>query len=86
MQPESSAKLLFDAAEAPRAVTQFVSGRTFEKYSQGLMLRSAVERQLFIWVKPCRSFANSILLPSIGSPMQEGSWVSGTCWPMDMGR
>ena len=47
MQPDS-AKLLFDAAEAARAVSQFVAGRTFEEYNQDLLLRSAVERQLFI--------------------------------------
>lgn len=47
MQPES-AKLLFDAAEAGKAVAQFVMGRTLEEYERDLLFRSAVERQLFI--------------------------------------
>jgi hypothetical protein len=45
MQPES-AKLLFDAEEAGRAVLQFIVGRAFEHYDTDLMLRSAVEKLL----------------------------------------
>jgi len=47
MQPEAE-KLLTDAREAGRAVLQFVSSRSLDDYRSDLMLRSAVERQLFI--------------------------------------
>lgn len=41
-------KLLIDAISAGRAVTQFVSGRNLDDYRADLLLRSAVERQLFV--------------------------------------
>lgn len=47
MQPETE-KLLLDAQEAGRAVLQFVSHRSLADYGRDLMLRSAVERQMFI--------------------------------------
>lgn len=47
MKPETE-KLLIDAREAARAVLQFVSGRSLADYKANLMLRSAVERQMFI--------------------------------------
>jgi uncharacterized protein with HEPN domain len=47
MSPEAE-KLLFDMAQAGRNVLQFVAGRTGDEYVQDLLLRSAVERQLFI--------------------------------------
>lgn len=47
MQPETE-KLLVDAREAGRAVLGFVSRRSLDDYRSDLMLRSAVERQLFI--------------------------------------
>lgn len=47
MKPETE-KLLIDALEAGRAVLRFVSGRSLDDYKADLMLRSAVERQMFI--------------------------------------
>lgn len=47
MKPETE-KLLIDAREASRAVLHFVSGRSLDDYKTDLMLRSAVERQMFI--------------------------------------
>ena len=46
--PPESAKLLFDAISAARAAQEFVATRTQEDYLADLMLRSAVERQLYI--------------------------------------
>jgi uncharacterized protein with HEPN domain len=39
---------LWDMLTAARAVVDFTRGRTFEEYSNDLMLRSAVERQVEI--------------------------------------
>jgi uncharacterized protein with HEPN domain len=41
-------KRLFDALTACHAIQLFVAERTFEEYTQNLMLRSAVERQFEI--------------------------------------
>src|SRR5947207_11984944 len=46
--PSESQKLLYDMQQAGRHVLQFVRGRTVEDYLADVMLRSAVERQLFI--------------------------------------
>lgn len=43
-----SAKLLWDASEAARAVRTFTDGVTKEQFFADLLLRSAVERQLEI--------------------------------------
>jgi uncharacterized protein with HEPN domain len=41
-------KLLFDIAHSGELIRQFVAGRTFEDYTGGPFLRSAVERQFEI--------------------------------------
>jgi uncharacterized protein with HEPN domain len=45
---DETAKYFFDAAEACRAIEQFVDGKTFEQYTSDMLLRSAVERQFEI--------------------------------------
>lgn len=47
MSPRAEA-LLYDMRQAAGNVLDFVAGRTVEDYESDLMLRSAVERQLFI--------------------------------------
>lgn len=46
MRPEAK-KLLIDALEAGRAVLSFVAEKSLADYRSDLLLRSAVERQLF---------------------------------------
>jgi len=41
-------KLLWDMQQAGKAVDEFLRGKTLEEYLQSLLLRSAVERQLFV--------------------------------------
>lgn len=41
-------KLLWDIQQAGKAVQSFLNGKTLEDYEKELILRSAVERQLFI--------------------------------------
>jgi uncharacterized protein with HEPN domain len=48
MQPRSLRKFLFDISEACRALTEFVSGKTYGDYCGDALLRSAVERQFEI--------------------------------------
>ncbi|MFM7164014.1 MAG: DUF86 domain-containing protein [Planctomycetaceae bacterium] len=49
MSPERDDRAyLWDMLTAPRAVVSFVQGRTLEDYLGGLLLRSAVERQVEI--------------------------------------
>lgn len=47
MQPRSAA-LLWDVATAARRIQAFIGGKTWEQYSNDLLLRSAVERQFEI--------------------------------------
>lgn len=47
MQPESAARI-WDAAQAARAITRFIDGRSQGDFLGDLLLRSAVERQLEI--------------------------------------
>ncbi|MEX8519435.1 MAG: DUF86 domain-containing protein [Leptothrix sp. (in: b-proteobacteria)] len=47
MSPDAS-KFLWDAIGAARLALSFVQGRSFDDYQTDAMLRSAVERQLFI--------------------------------------
>ena len=46
--PKQREKLLIDIRQAGRAVLSFISGKSLADYSQDLLLRSAVERQLEI--------------------------------------
>jgi uncharacterized protein with HEPN domain len=46
--PKQREKLLIDVRKAGLAVTSFVKGKSLIDYSQDLLLRSAVERQLEI--------------------------------------
>ena len=41
-------KLLWDMQNAADSVVEFLAGKTFEDYRQSKLLRSGVERQLFI--------------------------------------
>ncbi|GIV02820.1 MAG: hypothetical protein KatS3mg015_1650 [Fimbriimonadales bacterium] len=43
-----AAKLLVDARNAGRAVLEFIEGKSLSDYRADLLLRSAVERQMFI--------------------------------------
>ena len=47
MQPEAPA-LIWDARRAAGRVLEFVAGRSWDDYQEGVMLRSAVERQFQI--------------------------------------
>lgn len=47
MSPDAR-KFLWDAIGAARLALSFVQGRSFDDYQTDAMLRSAVERQLFI--------------------------------------
>ena len=52
-------KLLFDALTAITAARSFVEDTTFDDYTQSLLLRSAVERQLEILGEACTRLASA---------------------------
>ncbi|MGQ9657648.1 MAG: HepT-like ribonuclease domain-containing protein [Fimbriimonadales bacterium] len=85
MKPETE-KLLTDALEAGRAVLRFVSGRSLGDYENDLMLRSAVERQMFIVGEAISQLVRSTRQPLTAFQKQNGSSAFGICLRTDMGK
>src|SRR5207253_3635891 len=56
---QADASYLWDMLTAARAVADFTRDRTFEEYSNDLMLRSAVERQVEIIGEAARRVSDS---------------------------
>ena len=57
--PQADAAWLMDMMTAARAVRSFVAGRTFERYLDDLMFRSAVERQVEIIGEAARGLSDA---------------------------
>ncbi len=50
MRPRDVRVLLYDMLQAADAIVEFTDGRSFDQYTEDLMLRSAVEHD--DWIEP----------------------------------